>query len=707
MNSSRQVNFGGVWRAIAVAVVDILMTAGVAQRISAKPAPKPCRLRWFLSAHRACNESQPQASPKRRKGKTRLVELSLAALGTIKVTTVSKEPEEVWQTPDAIYVLTQEDIRRSGATTIPDILRLIPGVEVAQIDSDQWAVGVRGFGSQFSQSLLVLIDGRSVYTPLFGGVYWELQNLPLDDIDRIEVVRGPGSAIWGSNVLDGVINIITKKAKDTHGTRVSVGGGNVDEASTEFQYGAGNGQGFDYPVYGMGFDRGPELHQDHDPFDAWRTGQAGFRTDWDIGGDSAITLQGDLYEGYDGTRTTIGYYSPPSQVNVDGAAKVAGGNLLGNWRRELGNGSDVQLQAYFDSTSRLSPQYGEIRHTFDVDFHHHLTLPHHQDFIWGLEAQVSPSDFIQTQATVNFLPQHQTDTLYSAFVQDQIPMLEGKFSLTLGSKLLHDNYTGFEVEPSARLMWTPGPHQTFWAGLTRAVSTPSDLYEDLQLTGLDTTPPLPIFLQLNGSRNFFSEQLVSTEAGYRALIRLALYLDVAVFHNDYDYLPSYGSGTPFFETSPPPLRLIVPVFYANGTEGTTSGFEIGPDWKPAPWWQLKASYSYLHMDFWRRAGSPELDTALSDEGSSPNHEVVIQSLFNLPKRFQFDPTYRYVSDLPYLSVPAYSTADARLGWKPIPHIEFSVTGENLLQPGHVEFVSDPGLPVEIRRSVYGKIRFQW
>ncbi|MGH9445788.1 MAG: TonB-dependent receptor plug domain-containing protein [Terriglobia bacterium] len=696
-----------VWAGRCRKLCLLLMIAGLAHKGWAQTNPGIVQ---GAASQRAVSHHSKDKRRRKRKARQSLTALGLAALGNIKVTTVSKEPEELWRTPDAVYVLTQEDIRRSGATTIPDILRLVPGVEVAQIDSDTWAIGVRGFGGQFSSGLEVLIDGRSVYTPLFGGVYWELQNLPLDEIDRIEVIRGPGGAVWGSNAVDGVINIITKKAKDTHGGLMSVGGGNVDQATTEYRYGAGNGKGFDYRVYGMGFDRGPELHQDHDPFDAWRTGQAGFRADWETGGNDALTLQGDIYDGYDGTRAAIGYYSPPVQVNVDGAAKVAGGNLLGHWRHELSNGSDVQIEAYFDRTSRLQPQYGEIRNTFDIDFHHHLTLPHHQDFNWGLEAQVSPSHFIQTQATVTLVP-NPTDELYSGFVQDEIPLVENHLSLTLGSKLLHDNYTGFEVEPSARLMWTPSPHQTFWAGITRAVNTPSDLDEELQITGLYTTNPLPIFIRVIGNAQFFSQQVISYEAGWRSLIEPKLYLDIAAFDNHYDDLSSYETGAPFFETSPPPLRAIVPVLAGNDFKGTTDGFEIGPDWKPTPWWQLKASYSYLHIELRRRAGSPDLDTIMSDEGSSPSDEITVQSLFNLPKKLEFDPTYRYVSALPYLSatesVPAYSTADARFGWRPNSHLEFSITGENLLQPGHVEFISDPGLPVEITRSVYAKTTFRW
>ncbi|MGH9397674.1 MAG: TonB-dependent receptor plug domain-containing protein [Terriglobia bacterium] len=635
--------------------------------------------------------------------------MSLLDLGNIKVTTVSREPEEVWRTPAAIFVLTQDDIRRSGATSIPEVLRLVPGVEVARIDSDHWAVGVRGFNSQFSRSVLVLIDGRSVYTPLFAGVYWDVQNVPLEDVDRIEVIRGPGGAIWGANAVNAVINIITKNAKDTHGALVSVGGGNVDQGTGEFRYGGGNGNGLNYRVYGMGFRRGPEFHFDHDPFDAWETGQIGFRTDWAPKGSDSFTLQGNIYNEDEGERNAIAAYSPPSQYNLDLTQEASGGHLLGRWKRELGTGSDVQVQAYFDRTNRIAPRdAGETRDTFDVDFLHHLTLPHHQDFIWGLGARWSPSTFIQLVPTFSFNPLRQTDKIYSGFVQDAIPIVQNQLWLTLGSKLERNNYTGFEVEPSARLLWMPGPRQTVWASVSRAVRTPSRLDEDLQLTGLLTTKPLPIYVRIAGNGRFFSERLIGYEAGYRSLIRPRLYLDIAAFHNDYNYLSAYGLGSAFAELFPPPIHIVLAFPYANGIEGTTNGFEVSPDWKPKSWWQLKGSYSFLHMDMRRRPRNLDISTVLADEGSSPSQEVTIQSLFNLPKHFEFDQTYRYVSALPAISVPAYGTADLRLGWRPTGHLEFSLAGQNLLQPQHVEFAgSDPGPPVEVKRSVYGKITLRW
>src|SRR5882757_7737354 len=352
-----------------------------------------------------------------------LKQLSLEQLGNLEVTTISKEPEEIQRTAAAIYVLTQEDIRRSGATSIPEVLRLVPGVEVARIDSSTWAVGIRGFGSIFSKSVLVLIDGRSVYTPLFAGVNWNLQSVMLEDVDRIEVIRGPGGAIWGTNAVNGVINIITKNSKDTRGTVASVGGGNLDQGTGEFRQGGRLGRNTNYRVYGMAFGRGPEFHTDHDNFDDWQLGQGGFRMDWDNQGRDSITLQGDLYKGGVRARQNLAFYSPPASINVDGTQDVSGGNILGRWRRKLGEASDFQLQAYYDRTYRLGAQLGETRNTFDIDFLHQWKALPRQDIIWGLGARWSPSDFIQTVATVDFLPHHQSDNIYSAFAQDEIAIV--------------------------------------------------------------------------------------------------------------------------------------------------------------------------------------------------------------------------------------------------------------------------------------------
>jgi iron complex outermembrane recepter protein len=632
-----------------------------------------------------------------------LKQLSLAELGSVEVTTTSKEPAEVWKTSAAVFVITQEDIRRSGATSIPEALRLVPGVEVAQVDSDHWSVGIRGFGSVLASKLLVLIDGRSVYTPLFAGVYWQAQATPLEDIERIEVIRGPGGTIWGANAVDGIINIITKSAKDTHGTTASLVGGNVEEGTGTVRYGSGNDHGFNYRVYGMGFNRGPEFHAAGTNFDEWRMGQAGFRTDWGQSSRDTFTFQGDIYREGAGGATTYSLYSPPSQVNAYGTSNLTGGNLLGRWKRVLNEGSDFQIQAYFDRTNHFEPEFGETRDTFDVDFLDHLTLPGQQNFLWGLGARVSPGNLVQRVPTIDFLPHHLTDLIYSGFAQDEIAFLNHRLLLTVGSKLEHNNYTGFEAQPSGRLLWNRTARESVWGSVSRAVRTPSRLDEDVQLTDFAAVTPLPIYLRVSGSRQFRSEELIAYEAGYRRLVTPHCYVDVALFYNDYNDLYSFQVGAPFLETSPSPVHAILPLLTSNGIKGTTKGFEVAPDWKPVSNWELRASYSYLDMELENNPGSNDPTTVAADEGSSPRHQVAIQSLVNLSKKLEFDQTYRYVSALPAQTVASYQTMDTRFGWHITPELELSVGGQNLLQPHYAQYGGDPGGLVQIKRSAYLKL----
>jgi iron complex outermembrane recepter protein len=633
-----------------------------------------------------------------------LKQLSLAELGNVEVTTTSKEPEEVWKTPAAVFVITQDDIRRSGATSIPEVLRLAPGVEVAQVDADHWSVGIRGFGTVLASKLLVLIDGRSVYTPLFAGVYWQAQATPLEDIEHIEVIRGPGGTIWGANAVDGVINIITKNAKDTHGAMATLGGGNVDQGTSAVRYGSGNGRGFNYRVYGLGFVHGADFHPVGPIFDEWRMGQAGFRTDWDRNTRDTFTFQGDIYREGAGNGTTYALYSPPSQVNAYGTADLTGGNLLGRWKHVVNEGSDFQLQAYFDRTNHFEPEFGETRDTFDVDFLDHLTLPGQQNFLWGLGARVSPSNVIQLVPTIDFLPQHRTDLIYSGFVQDEIAFFNHRFSLTVGTKLEHNNYTGFEVQPSGRLLWNWTPRESLWASVTRAVRTPSRLDTDVELTDYaGTSSGLPVYLRVNGNPHFQSEELVAYETGYRRLVTPHCYVDVALFYNDYNDLYSFQVGAPFLETSPSPVHAILPILTSNGIKGTTKGFELSPDWKPVNGWELRASYSYLDMELKNKPGSNDPTSVHGYEGSSPRHQVVIQSFVNLSKKMEFDQTYRYVSALPAQTVASYQTMDTRFGWHITPELELSVGGQNLLQPHFAQYGGDPGGLVDVKRSAYAKL----
>jgi len=635
----------------------------------------------------------------------RLKQVTLEELGQIEVTTASKEPVKVSRTPAAIYVITQQDIRRSGATSIPEALRLAPGVEVARVDSNTWSIGVRGFGSALSRDVLVLIDGRSVYTPLYAGVYWQVQDTVLEDVERIEVIRGPGGTIWGANAVNAVINIITKNAKDTRGVLVSTGGGSVDQGFVNLRYGGGNDKNFNYRIYAKAFTDSPEFHSDGSSFDSWRMGQTGFRADADLHNRDTFTLQGDLYNGDAGQSVGITTYSPPYITNVEQNAELAGGNLLGRWKRTLGAGSDIQLQTYYDRTNREQASFAESRDTFDIDFIHHLLLSRRQDFLWGLGVRLSSGNATEVVPTVVFTPSHLTDKLYSGFIQDEIPIIGNQFSLTIGSKFLQETYSHFELEPTARLLWTPNPRQTIWGAVTRAVRTPSRVEEDLQLTALLTPNPLA-FVRVIGDRSFSTEHLLGYEVGYRSLVKPRLNLDIAAFYNNYDNLLSIEPGTPFSETPPAPTHVVVPFFFGNGLSGNTAGFEIAPDWTPTSRWRLRGSYSYLYIDLSTRAGSQDTTTVTSTEGSSPHHQVTIQSSLDLPKRLEFDQTLRYVSDLPAQQVRAYTTADVRFSWHATRSLDLSVVGQNLLQPQHAEFGGDPGGLVDIRRTVYAKITWQ-
>lgn len=637
--------------------------------------------------------------------------LSVDELSQIEVVTASKEPTEAFRSPVAIYVITGDAIRRSGATTLPDALRLAPGVEVAQIDANKWSVGIRGFGSRLSRSVLVLIDGRTVYTTLFAGTYWEVQDTMMEDIDRIEVIRGPGGTIWGPNAVDGVINIITRNAKDTHGALVSAGGGNVEQGFLNVRYGGGNGQNFDYRVYAKAFTRGPESHSDGANFDDWRAGQTGARMDWtrpnsDGTTHDAFTLQGDFYQEEAGERVQATSYTAPYSQNIDANADLSGGNILGRWKRTLINGGDVQLQLYYDRTNRHEPNFGELRNTFDADFQERLPVLLRQQFTWGLGARFSRGDGIEVVSGLTFTPSDRTDELVTGFLQDQIDLVEHRLSLTLGTKLLHTEFTHIALEPSARLAWTPDDRQTIWTAFTHAVRTPSRVETDMNLLGYVETLPngLPFLARFNANPNFAPEQLNGYELGYRRMVRKTLSVDIASFYNHYhDLLSEEITGPAYLETDPAPEHYLLPAQFRNGLLGDTHGVEISSDWNPAKIWRLSGSYSYLHMSLETAPHAADVGTAPIIDGSSPGDEASVQSSFDFSKLFELDLTYRYVSALPGVSVPAYSTGDVRFSWRVRPPLELAVVGRNLFQPAHFEDGGDPGPLVGIKRSVYAKL----
>ncbi|MGA6982575.1 MAG: TonB-dependent receptor [Candidatus Sulfotelmatobacter sp.] len=644
-----------------------------------------------------------------------LKHLSLEELGSVKVTTASKEPEEVWNTASAIYVITHDDIERSGSTSIPEALRLAPGVEVARIDSSRWSIGIRGFGSRLCRNVLVIIDGRTVYTTLLAGTYWEVQDYLMEDINRIEVIRGPGGTIWGPNAVDGIINIITKNAKDTQDEYVSVGGGNVDQGFFNARYGGSNGKALDYRMYAKGFVDGPEYHSDGVNFDRWRDAQAGFRMDWSANSRDTFSLHGDMYDQGNGESVDATTYAPPYSQIINSTAPLSGANLTGQWRRFFSEGNDLQLGAYFDRTNRQESDFSDIRNTFDIDFLDRFRLPARQQISWGLGARSSKGDDRVVVSGLAFIPYDRTDLLFTAFFQDEIALVPKKLTFSLGTKALKTNYTGVQFEPSGRLLWTPRPHQTLWGAFTHALRTPSDAERDFYLLG-DTgsfVNGLPVLARFNGNPNFHSEELNGYEAGYRRLFTKDVYIDLAAFYNHYGDLFSEDIiGAPYLETNPGPPHILIPADFGNGLVGTTTGGEIAPDWKVLRWWRLQASYSFLQMELKKGTGSLDIGSAPIVEKSSPKHQVMIQSAFDLSKALTLDIDFRYISALPGESglpgqtVSSYSTANARFAWQPSKHWQFSVDGRNLFQPYHYESNGDPGPLIGIKRAVYGQIAWR-
>ena len=659
----------------------------------------------LFSPHLAADShDNPDAAEKQ------LTHLSLAELGDIQVTSVTKAPEEVWKTPAAIYVITQEEIQRSGATNLPEALRLAPGVEVARINSDTWSIGIRGFGSRLSRSVLVLIDGRSVYTPLLAGVYWEVQDTLMEDIDRIEVIRGPGGTIWGPNAVNGVINIITKNSKDTQGGLVSGGGGNVQQGFGEARYGGARGKNFTYRAFGKAFSWNPQYHPDGHNYDSWQAGHAGFRMDWTHTVRDNFTLQGDFYNQAFGESVSITTYNPAVTYIQDGVGSLSGGSLLWRWQRNQGDQKGILVDAYYSRDNRHEPNFGDLRNTYDVDYLQRRPFTR-QELSWGASIDISDGFEPFITSGLYFLPQHRVDQLYTGFVQDEIALVPKKLELFVGSKILKTNYTGVLFEPSLRLLYTPTATQTLWAAFTRAVRTPADVERDFYLSSRigTTATGLPFFARFNANPNFNSEYLNGYELGYRRLVKKKLYLDIATFFNQYSNLFSEElTGGPSIEDIPPPVHQIVTAQFGNSYKGTTEGGEIAAEWQPKDFWRLTGSYPFLEMHI-KIADSNVINVGspIATQGSSPQHQVVLQSKFDLPKSITADAQVRYVSSLPGLNIPAYWTGDVSLGWNVTRQVLLSAIGQNLFQPWHDEYSYDPRGPVGIERSFFGKITWRW
>jgi iron complex outermembrane receptor protein len=598
----------------------------------------------------------------------------------IEVTTVSKRPEKLAEAASAIQVITQEDIRRSGATSLPEALRLASNLQVAQANSSQWAISARGFNNVLANKLLVMIDGRTVYTPLYAGVFWDVQNLILEDVARIEVVSGPGGSLWGANAVNGVINIITKNSKETKGLYAEAAMGTELLSLGSLRYGGQLADHFSYRVYGTAFKRGSTINPDNsDPHDAWTMGQGGFRMDWDPSKKDVLTLQSNFYDGR----------PDPEGLRKEGGIRpviARGGNILSRWNHTVSEKSDFQIQVYYDQTWRdFRNKFTEDLKTYDLDGQHRFQFGQRHGIVWGLGLRVMEHT-TENLELFGFFPSHKTLHIYSAFVQDEIALIKERLSFTLGSKFEHNNYVGFQYQPSCRLTWRPLKHQTIWAAVSRAIRTPARI--DREFTAY-LAPGIP---GITGSPNFKPEELIAYELGWRLQPMEKFSISLSAFYNVYDNIRSAEPGLIIYP---------FPITYGNGVKGNTYGIELSAAHQLAAWWHLRGGYTFLRKELSVKSNSADLNKA-SAESNDPEHQLLLQSSMNLPHGFELGTVARYVHDLPKPTVPGYLGLDIRLGWKLNKILELNVTGQNLLDDHHTEFIPTNSNR-KIQRGIYGKI----
>jgi iron complex outermembrane receptor protein len=632
--------------------------------------------------------------------------MSLEELMNQDVTSVAREPEPYGQAPAAIDVITSDEIQRSGASSIPEALRLADNLDVAQINSHDWAISARGFNTDLADKLLVMIDGRTVYTPLFGGVIWDEQDYLLEDIDRIEVISGPGGTLWGANAVNGVINIETKSADETQGLYVEGGGGSELRDFGGARYGGTLASNVFYRVYAKYSDRGEEeLTDGNGAADSWQMGQTGFRMDDEAVANNHLTAQGDFYLGNE-------------NVPTGGDEHTGGGNVLGRWSHTFSDDSDMSLQTYYDQTHLADPIPADPTvlepagvltddlDTYDLDFQHRFHLGEYNNITWGLGYRFTHEEDKGAPA-LYFDPATLDQNLYSGFAQDEIKLMKNVF-FTAGTKIEHNDYTGFEFEPSGRLQWNATSNQMFWGAISRAVSTPTRVDEDERVP---IAFPLSTFYGptlLTGNPDFKSETLIAYELGYRAQLGQKVSISLSAYFNDYNDIRSANYGPPV-----PPFGLRFPIVYENNLEGYTYGGELSVDYQLFDWWRLHGGYDLLEEDIHVKPGQTDINNALN-ETADPKHQFQIRSSMDLPQNLALDTAFRWVDSLTYNingepgSVPSYFELDARLAWHPSKHWEFSIVGQNLLHNRHVEYISpSPAPEEEIARSVYGTIAFSF
>jgi iron complex outermembrane receptor protein len=634
----------------------------------------------------------------------------------VTVTSPAKKPQKLHRSASAIYVLTQEDIRRSGAVNIMEALRLVPGVLVSKINQNRYAISIRGFNRRFgSDKLLVLMDGRTIYSPIAAGVFWIGQDTVLEDIDRIEVIRGPGAALWGSNAVAGVINIITKDSSKTKGTLASGGIGTEEEGFATLRYGDIVDESLNYRVYGKFRNRDDGIQSDGTKaFDDKKMHQFGFRSDWQVSTKDNITTQGDYYDlDFEADLPSRFVSLETGSTPLFAFYQYTGANFLSRWTRNLGKDSTLKFQAYYDYFERKANVPLENRaDQIDLELQHSFKYGERHDLNWGLNYRVAYFDF---ETNNIFSLENQSRNLFGFFIHDEVTIVPDKWSLIFGTKLEHNDFTGLEIQPNARILWTPNDNHTIWAAFSRAVRIPTVNESErtanrILIPGVDGGLPILSFEDNQGVTD--PEVLISYEMGYRYNINSRFYLDFTGFYFDYNEVLEFTVGSATFQSGSIP-HILSPISHDNAIEAEIYGGELAVQWQLLKNLRLAAGYAIAKIDVRPTLPNTLIPAQFNGEGDleaegEPEHIFNARSYLNLPYNLQLDSLFFFVSrNTTNRPVPSYTRFDLRLGWKPSDNSEFSLVGQNLFDPSHPELKELIENSSETQRSFYGKATFRF
>ncbi|MCP4582231.1 MAG: TonB-dependent receptor [candidate division Zixibacteria bacterium] len=641
---------------------------------------------------------------------TELKKLSLEELVNIEVITVSRRVEKLSEAAAAIYVITAEDIRRSGFKSIPEALRMVPGMHVGRIDGNKWAITARGFNAIFANKLLVLIDGRSVYTPLFSGVYWDVQDVVMEDINRIEIIRGPGATLWGANAVNGVINIITKSTDETIGCLVKAGYETKSKTIAAARYGFKLGEKTSFRFFSQYTEFDGYDQADGSPMNDHRQDiRAGFRLDWAGSEKDNIFMRGDYYQGTSEQIYNSLLLTPPYAGTVSEEADLLGGDIVGRWMSRLSSTSEISVQFYCDYTSRKDINSSEERSTVNLDFHYSLEPTERIGVILGVGYR-RMQDQTDSATRIKLIPADRTDAMYNAFVQTDMSIIPNRLKITLGSKFEHNDYTGFEVQPSGRVLWIPHSSHTLWAAISRAVRTPSRAEHSIRFDAglippnpMDSTSLLTV-LHLTGDDKFTSEVMTAYEAGYRIRPGQNLSFDVVGFYNMYSDLRSIGfDPVPTIVGNPPEYARLT-IRARNNIKANTYGFEIAADWVPSGNVAIKATYTNFRFDITSSDEFSFQSGFVVSEDTDPEHQFGLRAAIDPLNDVNLDIGVRYVNELTVFDIDAYLTTDIRVMYRPVGYLELELGGHNLTSPSHTEFQSElNSARAVIKRTIYSSI----